>query len=239
MAALQQATGRVCGAGCVKARLSTAFDETIDRSRQSGRRTRPARSRRDLVQREGAVTSRPGPCVRTIGGPRTHARVASRQSRDYRLPCLLRPRASPDPAASTSRSQPAVPSRAQKERLRSSAKLSTRIAHRPCVSLLAPGLSQCHRSGVGAQRYRQLAPPNRRQRAALAKCESHAEGLQILLNSCVESFCHSARRALHENGRIAGEKSEVRRSLRDARRRHARGNLVLNETWSKYATRHL
>ena len=40
-------------------------------------------------------------------------------------------------------------------------------------------------------------------------------------------------------GPIPGEKSEVRRSLRDARRRHARGNLVLNETWSKYATRHL
>lgn len=210
MAALQQATGRVCGAGCVKARLSTAFDETIDRSRQSGRRTRPARSRRDLVQREGAVTSRPGPCVRTIGGPRTHARVASRQSRDYRLPCLLRPRASPDPAASTSRSQPAVPSRAQKERLRSSAKLSTRIAHRPCVSLLAPGLSQCHRSGVGAQRYRQLAPPN-------LECESHAEGLQILLKAASRVFAtrqgeRFTREWSHSRGEVRGASLAERRA---------------------------
>ena len=124
---------------CKSAAIETAFDETIDRSRQSGRRTRPARSRRDLVQREGAVTSRPGPCVRTIGGPRTHARVASRQSRDYRACCArgLRPTPRPRPLGASRRSRVEH----KKARLRSSAKLSTRIAHRPCVSLLAPDSS--------------------------------------------------------------------------------------------------
>ena len=201
---------------CKSAAIETAFDETIDRSRQSGRRTRPARSRRDLVQREGAVTSRPGPCVRTIGGPRTHARVASRQSRDYRACCArgLRPTPRPRPLGASRRSRVEH----KKARLRSSAKLSTRIAHRPCDSLLAPGLSQCHRSGVvGTRRYRQLAPPNRRQRAALAKCESHAEGLQILLKAASRVFAtrqgeRFTREWSHSRGEVRGASLAERRA---------------------------